>query len=144
MWRQRWCRCRCFVYGSLVRTVELSMFDWNLINPNRTFVALGQFREILAARDFWTALLNAGQYLVALVFVDVEPVLEAALLLLSVRGRGPAGVSLAGLHVDVGQHACGGDGLALDSESDPRGAQPSATGASGRSGPSWLLDPSFD
>lgn len=76
-----------FVYWPLLRTVELSFYDWNLVRPTRDFVGLGKYREVLGSTDFWGALANTARYCLALVAADVALVLLVALGLLAVRGR---------------------------------------------------------
>jgi sn-glycerol 3-phosphate transport system permease protein len=131
-----------FVYLPLLRTVELSLFDWNLVSPNRTFVGLGKYPEVLGSRDFWTALVNTGRYIVALVFVDVALVLGAALLVLSVRGRAqqvyrsliflPTLVSMAVAAV-----------VWLWVLNPIHGVLNKVLSLVGVQGPSWLSDPAF-
>ena len=48
---------------------QLGMYEWDGILPTKTFVGLGNFKEILADKIWWGSMLNAGYItLIALIF----------------------------------------------------------------------------
>jgi len=48
---------------------QLGMYEWDGIMPTKTFVGLGNFREILTDKIWWNSMLNAGYItLIALTF----------------------------------------------------------------------------
>lgn len=69
-----------FTLGPLVFTLYLSLHDWDLLEMQRPFVGLGNYRELLADPLFWTALRNTALYSLY-VPVTMLLALGAALLL---------------------------------------------------------------
>lgn len=131
-----------FVYLPLIRTFELSFYDWNLIDPDRSFVGGDKYRAVLGSADFWIAVTNTLRYVVALVAVDVALVLGVALLLLGVPGRAqqayrgliflPTLVSMAVAAV-----------VWLWVLNPIHGVLNRLLGLVGVAGPSWLSDPAW-
>ena len=40
----------------------LSLFDYYLANPDRTFIGLGNYAELLSERRFWWSMLNTADH----------------------------------------------------------------------------------
>jgi ABC-type sugar transport system permease subunit len=71
-----------FLVVPLVRDIEISFFDWNLISPDRTFVGLGNYAAILGDPTFLSTLLQSLLYvLLALAGNVALPLLLAVLTL---------------------------------------------------------------
>jgi len=69
-----------FTLGPLLFTLYLSLHDWDLLEVQRPFVGLGNYRELLGDPLFWTALRNTALYSLY-VPVTMLLALGAALLL---------------------------------------------------------------
>jgi ABC-type sugar transport system permease subunit len=52
-----------FVFYPLIRTVYISFFEWNLVNPKREFVGLDNYLELLRQPSLWAVLLQSGAYM---------------------------------------------------------------------------------
>lgn len=52
-----------FVYWPLVQTAYLSLYEWNMVSPVKTFVGGRNYAELFSGRDFRTALWNTVQYM---------------------------------------------------------------------------------
>lgn len=77
-----------WVYLPLVGIAGLSVTNWNLINDDRRFVGLDNYRNMAARPEFLTAARNTAVYTVGLVpFVVVAP-MGIAILLWKHPGRG--------------------------------------------------------
>lgn len=76
-----------FVYVPLARTIEFSLFDWNLVSPERAFVGLHQYERVLGSEKFWEAVRNTIAYATSIVAVDVVGAVVLAIAVLTVRGR---------------------------------------------------------
>ncbi len=71
-----------FVYLPLARTVQLSFYQGNLLNPTRLYVGLGNYQEILSSPIFHETLVHSLMYLFfALIGSVVVPVSLAFLTL---------------------------------------------------------------
>lgn len=62
-------------------TFYLSLFEWNLIKPNRPFVGLGNFAKLATDETFRVALVNTAVYTVLVVTISVALALLIALAL---------------------------------------------------------------
>jgi sn-glycerol 3-phosphate transport system permease protein len=76
-----------FVYWPLLRTIELSFYDWNMISPVRDFVGWQHYQRAMAGADFRQAVFNTVWYISALLVIDVALVFGVALGLLAVPGK---------------------------------------------------------
>lgn len=75
-----------FVYWPLARTIELSVFDWNLVSPIRRYVGLGNFASLVSSAVFWISVLNTAKAAAALIVTTVAAPLALAVAVLQVRG----------------------------------------------------------
>ncbi|GAA3406106.1 sugar ABC transporter permease [Paenibacillus hodogayensis] len=76
-----------FVYP-FVYTLFLSFHEWDMISPDRTFVGLDNFRQLLHDETFWTVLKNTVRYVLMTLPVSMAIGLTLALLTESlIRGR---------------------------------------------------------
>ena len=67
-----------FVFRPLAVTFSLSLFDWNLVSPERDWAGVGNYREILGSGEFWVAVGNTLLYGAGLLLANVAvPVLLA-------------------------------------------------------------------
>jgi multiple sugar transport system permease protein len=70
-----------FVYGPLVFTMILSLLEWDLVKPDKSFVGLDNFRELFGDPDFRNALARTGLYVVVMLpFATILPMALAILL----------------------------------------------------------------
>lgn len=70
-----------WVYGPLVFTAVLSLLDWNLTTPAKSFVGLANYRQLLTQPEFPHALALTGLYVLALLpFATVVPLALAIML----------------------------------------------------------------
>jgi len=71
-----------FVYVPLARTVQLSLYQGNLLNPMRQYVELKNYQDILSSPVFHETLLQSGLYMIfALIGAVIVPVSLAFLTL---------------------------------------------------------------
>lgn len=71
-----------FVYFPLIRTVQISLHQGNLINPTRTFVGLDNYVDMITGRLFGELLLQSALYMIfALIGSVIVPVSLAFLTL---------------------------------------------------------------
>lgn len=76
-----------FVGWPVLRVCYLSLFEWNLVSPNKTFVGLGNFAGLLGSAEFLRVLAQSLLYIgVALLGNFLLPLLLAGLTL-RVGGR---------------------------------------------------------
>ncbi len=76
-----------FVFYPLFRTVYISFFEWNLVNPKREFIGFENYTEILRQPEFITMLLQSLYYMgLALIGNFLLPI-GLALLTLQVSSR---------------------------------------------------------
>jgi ABC-type sugar transport system permease subunit len=86
-----------FIYWPLLYSGYLSLFDWNFVSPEKTFVGAGNFTRLVAEPRFTLALRQTVVYILVLVPVQVMLPLGVALLLLPLRhsaAQGPYRVLL--------------------------------------------------
>ncbi len=76
-----------FVYVPLARTVQLSFYQGNLLNPTRTAVGLDNYTDLLTDPIFHETLLNSGLYLVFALIGSVAVPVSLALLTLQLTDR---------------------------------------------------------
>jgi len=74
-----------FLYGPILASAILSVFDWNLLEPAPDFVGAKNYRALLANGDFRLASWNTLLYCLILIPAQVVLPLALALLLYSVR-----------------------------------------------------------
>ncbi len=72
-----------FSVGPILFALYLSFHRWNLVEPQRPFVGLQNYRELLRDASFWRAVANTGIYVL---FVPVGMALALGLALLVDRG----------------------------------------------------------
>ena len=70
-----------FTYRPLVDNIRLSFFDWNISDPNSTFVGLANYREWLGRSDSWKVVSNTVVFTVTAVVGSMVLGLALALLL---------------------------------------------------------------
>ncbi len=76
-----------FVYWPLAQVLLLSLFQWNLISPQRTFVGLGNYASLLTDPTFGGVLVQSIGYVVAALLGNFLLPLGLALLTLQVGPR---------------------------------------------------------
>lgn len=81
-----------FLYGPLVASVGLSVFDWNLLSSDIRFVGLDNYRSILDNADFRTAAWNTVLYCAILIPAQIILPLILALMIHAVRRSPMQGV----------------------------------------------------
>jgi sn-glycerol 3-phosphate transport system permease protein len=70
-----------FTYWPLVRTLQLSLYDWNMVSPEWRFVGADNYMGLVTSQDFWLAAWNTVLYVVGmLLFSGVLPLYLAVLL----------------------------------------------------------------
>ncbi|MCK9932182.1 sugar ABC transporter permease [Frankia sp. Mgl5] len=70
-----------FVYGPLVFTTVLSLLDWDLVSPDKTFVGVDNYRRLVEEPEFPHALARTGLYVLALLpFATIVPMALAIML----------------------------------------------------------------
>jgi sn-glycerol 3-phosphate transport system permease protein len=70
-----------FTYWPLLRTAQLSLYDWNMVSPEWRFVGADNYTALLMSQDFWLACWNILLYVVGmLLFSAVLPLVLAVLL----------------------------------------------------------------
>ena len=81
-----------FIYWPLLYSGYLSLFDWNFVSPEKTFVGAGNFARLLREPRFMLALRQTVVYIAVLVPVQVMMPLGVALLLWPIRRSAAQGV----------------------------------------------------
>ena len=77
-----------FVFVPAFYAIYISLLDWDMINPVRTFVGLGNYRDVVTSERFWLAFRNTTSYVVLAVPLRVTVSLFLAWLMTSkYRGR---------------------------------------------------------
>lgn len=76
-----------FIYWPVAQVAGLSLFQWNLISPARTFVGFGNFASLLGDPGFFRVLLQSLWYVLIALFGNFLVPLTLALLTLRVGGR---------------------------------------------------------
>lgn len=74
----------------LLRSVQLSLFDWNFVRPHQHFIGLQNFGQILQDPVFWKAVRNTFIYVIGTVPIEIALALSIAALL----NRKLAGIGL--------------------------------------------------
>lgn len=70
-----------FTYLPLLRTFQLSLYEWNMVSPQWRFVGFGNYHTLLTGEEFWLAGWNTLLYVVGmLVFSVVAPLTLAVLV----------------------------------------------------------------
>jgi sn-glycerol 3-phosphate transport system permease protein len=70
-----------FTYWPLLRTLQFSLYDWNMVSPTWRFVGATNYTVLLANEDFWWAGWTTLLYVVGmLIFSGVIPLFLAVLL----------------------------------------------------------------
>jgi len=70
-----------FTYWPMLRTLELSVFRWNMVSPVRIYVELENYRLLLRSMEFWAAVWTTVKYLVAVLPVAAGAPLAVAVYL---------------------------------------------------------------
>lgn len=76
-----------FIYWPIVRTVYLSVLQWNLLSPVRTYVGLQNYRELFSFGDFITVFLKSVWYIVMALIGNFALPVALAILTLQVSER---------------------------------------------------------
>jgi len=76
-----------FVYLPLIRTVEISLHQGNLLNPTRTYVGLDNYIELITGKLFGEILLQSALYLLFAVIGSVIVPISLAMLTLQLTDR---------------------------------------------------------
>ena len=80
-----------FTYWPLVYNLYLSLTDWDMLSPEKTFIGLENYRDLAATRDFWRIVANTFYFVVVGVGATMAIALAVALLLnQKLYGRGLA------------------------------------------------------
>jgi multiple sugar transport system permease protein len=77
-----------FVFGPVIYAIFISFFKWELVSPNRTWVGLDNYRNLIHDSDFWNAFRNTCWY--AGIVVPVQTTTGLVLAVLAnrkIRGR---------------------------------------------------------
>jgi ABC-type sugar transport system permease subunit len=80
-----------FIYWPLLYSAYLSLFDWNFVSPDKTFVGLHNYTRLAGEPRFTGALSTTVVYVAALVPIQVFLPLGLALLLWPIRRSGAQG-----------------------------------------------------
>ena len=77
-----------FVFIPAFYSIYISLLDWDMINPVRTFVGLDNYRDVITSERFWMAFRNTASYvLLSLPFRVVVALFLAWLITFKNRGR---------------------------------------------------------
>lgn len=76
-----------FVYYPLVKSLEISFFSWNMVSPNRRFVGLENYQNLLTSSEFWKSVWNTGIYTVLLVLLLLVVPFFVAFAVTQVRNK---------------------------------------------------------
>jgi ABC-type sugar transport system permease subunit len=80
-----------FTYWPLVFNLYLSLTDWDMLSPEKTFIGLENYRDLAQTRDFWRIVANTFYFVVVGVGATMTIALAVALLLNQrLYGRGVA------------------------------------------------------
>jgi multiple sugar transport system permease protein/sn-glycerol 3-phosphate transport system permease protein len=80
-----------FTYWPLIYNGYLSLVEWDMISPEKTFVGLENYRDLAMTPAFWRIVANTFYFVIAGVAITMALALAVALLLnLKLRGRGVA------------------------------------------------------
>lgn len=75
-----------FTYWPLLRTVQLSLYDWNMVSPDWQFVGGRNYGTLLGSGDFWLACWNTVLYVTGMLVFSIILPLALAILLTRVTG----------------------------------------------------------
>lgn len=59
-----------FMFYPIVKTIILSFFEWNMVSPNKEFVGLTNYTELLASPEIWKSGFNTLVYIVILLVIN--------------------------------------------------------------------------
>ncbi len=76
-----------FTYWPMLRTLQLSLYRWNMVAPVKVYVGLDNFLALAVSADFWIAAANTVKYLVAVLPLAVGGPLLVAVLLANISPR---------------------------------------------------------
>lgn len=76
-----------FTYWPLLRTVQLSLYDWNMVSPEWQFIGGKNYETLLGSGDFWLACWNTVLYVSGMLVFSIILPLALAVLLTRVTGR---------------------------------------------------------
>lgn len=76
-----------FVYYPLIKSLEISFFNWNMVSPNREWVGLDNYKTLLTDSQFWQSVVNTGIYTVLLLLLLLVAPFFVAYAITQVRGR---------------------------------------------------------
>jgi ABC-type sugar transport system permease subunit len=80
-----------FTYWPLLYNGYLSLTEWDMISPEKTFVGLENYRELAGTPRFWRIFFNTFYFVIGSVGITMAVALGAAILLNQrLRGRGVA------------------------------------------------------
>ncbi|HLO01817.1 MAG TPA: sugar ABC transporter permease [Symbiobacteriaceae bacterium] len=70
-----------FSFYPVLRALQLSLLDWDMISESSTFVGLANYRELLHDPLFWKAVKNTLIYIIGTVPIEIALALGVAMLL---------------------------------------------------------------
>ncbi|MGH2562159.1 MAG: carbohydrate ABC transporter permease [Thermomicrobiales bacterium] len=77
-----------FIFGPVLFAFFISLHEWELVRPERTYVGLDNYRDIFRNDDFWTALRNTSWYAAGVVPAQtITGLVLAVLANRKIRGR---------------------------------------------------------
>lgn len=77
----------CFVFAPLVQTLYISLFEWNLVGPNRRFVGLENYLSFVTDSSFVSLLWQSAMYMGLAVIGNFALPIGLALLTLQLSER---------------------------------------------------------
>jgi sn-glycerol 3-phosphate transport system permease protein len=131
-----------FTYWPMLRTLELSLYRWNMVAPVKIFVGLDNFRSMLVSSDFWIAAWNTAKYLLAVLPAAMALPLLIAVLLTNLSWRLQSVLKVTLFSPSIVSFAVGCM-VWLWILNPIHGMANQALGAVGLSGRSWLSDPDW-
>lgn len=134
------CLLLAFTYWPMVRTLELSLYRWNMVAPVKQFVGLKNYQDLLTSADLWLAAWNTVKYLAGVVPLAVVVPLFVAMLLVNLTRRAQAILKAMLFSPTVVSFAIGCM-VWLWILNPIHGVANRALAALGIAGPSWLSDP---
>ncbi|MDQ7828051.1 MAG: sugar ABC transporter permease [Armatimonadota bacterium] len=131
-----------FTYWPVLRTVELSLFRWNLIAPTRTYLGLENYRDLARSAEFWGAVWTTLKYFGAVLPLAAGVPLAVAVCLLALSRRLQPVLKLALFSPSVVSFAVGSM-VWLWILNPIHGVANRALALAGLPGRSWLSDPDW-
>lgn len=70
-----------FMFYPVFKALIISLYDWDMISPDKRWVMFGNYQELLTDRLFWQAVRNTAVYVLGTVPAEMAIALGVALLL---------------------------------------------------------------